>query len=257
MSTATWTGRTALVTGASRGIGASVARSLAGNGAHVALLGRDAEALGAVAGECRAAAPEGTPGPVVAVLDLTDAEALHDVATDVLAGFGQRLDLLANVAGASLRHAKLEDMTDADWRATLDLNLMAPVRLQRSCFEALVAAQGAVVHVGSVVADYAAVLGSTYAAAKAALQSLTRSTALEWARHGVRAVCVEPGYVATDFNARLVEAGLEERLLARVPTRQPIAAQDVADLILFAGAPTTRHLTGATIKLDGGYSAAL
>lgn len=107
------------------------------------------------------------------------------------------------------------------------------------------------------MADRAAVLGSTYAAAKAALQSLTRSTALEWARHGIRAVCVEPGYVATDFNARLVDAGLEQRLLERVPTRTAIDAQAVADLVLFAGAPTSRHLTGATIKLDGGYSARL
>lgn len=252
-----WTGRTALVTGASRGIGAAVARSLVAAGAHVALLARDADALAVVAQDCRALAPPSTPDPVVVAVDLTDLGGLDRATAEVLEALGQRLDLLANVAGASLRHARLEELGDDDWQATLDLNLLAPVRLQRACFPALSAAEGAVVHVGSVVADYAAVLGAPYAAAKAALQSLTRSTALEWARHGIRAVCVEPGYVATDFNRRLVDAGLEDRLLARVPTRTPITAQDVADLILFAGAPTTRHLTGATIKLDGGYSAVL
>lgn len=252
-----WEGRTAIITGASRGIGAAVARTLAAAGAHVALMARDAEALDAVARDCRAQAAPGTPEALVVPVDVADASSLEQAVAGVLTAFEYRLDLLANVAGSSLRHAKLQEMTDQDWQATLDLNLMAPVRLQRSCFDALLAAEGAIVNVGSVVADYAAVLGSTYAAAKAALQSLTRSTALEWARHGIRAVCVEPGYVATDFNARLVEAGLEDRLLARVPTRQAIQPQDVADLIVFAGSPASRHLTGATIKLDGGYSAGL
>ncbi len=252
-----WDGRRALVTGASRGIGAAVARDLVARGAHVALLARDADALAAVARDAFARAPAGTPDPLVRPVDLLDRPASRAVVDEVLEAFDGSLDLLANVAGASLRHARVEDMTDEDWEVTLDLNLLAPARLQRWCFPALVAAGGAIVNVGSVVADHAAVLGSTYAAAKAGLQSLTRSTALEWARHGVRAVIVEPGYVATDFNARLVDAGLEDRLLARVPTRTPIEPGDVADLVVHVGAPTTRHLTGATIKLDGGYSAAL
>lgn len=252
-----WAGRTAIVTGASRGIGAAVARALAAGGAHVALLARDADALAEVARDCAERAPESAAAPLVLPVDVTDPAALAAAAAEALTAFDQRLDLLANVAGSSLRHARVEDLTDEDWQAALDLNLLAAVRLQRACFESLRAAQGAVVNVGSVVADFAAVLGSAYAAAKAALQSLTRSTALEWARHGIRAVTVEPGYVATDFNARLVAAGLEQRLLDRVPTRTPIDAESVADLVLYAGSPRARHLTGATIKLDGGYSAVL
>ena len=252
-----WEGRTALVTGASRGIGAAVAHALAGEGAHLALLARDGAALEQVATACLRVAPRGMPTPAVHRVDLMDAGALASVAADALDDLGGRLDLLANVAGSSLRHAKVQEMTDGDWQDALDLNLLAPVRLQRACFAALREASGCVVNVGSVVADRAAVLGSTYAAAKAGLQSFTRSTALEWARHGIRAVCIEPGYVDTDFNARLKEAGLEDRLLERVPTRQAITPEDVARVVVFAGAPTTAHLTGETIRIDGGYAARL
>lgn len=257
MSDATWQGRTALVTGASRGIGAAVARDLAGRGVHLGLLARDVEALSQVVDDCESVAPDGTPVPVFETVDVTDALALEGAAHQILQSLGDRLDLLANVAGASLRHARVEEMTDDDWQAALELNLLAPVRLQRHCFPALREAGGTVVNIGSVVADRAAVLGSTYAAAKAALQSFTRSTALEWARHGIRSVCVEPGYVDTDFNARLKEAGLEDRLLERVPTRAAIEPEDVARVVLFAGAPTSLHLTGETIRIDGGYAARL
>jgi NAD(P)-dependent dehydrogenase (short-subunit alcohol dehydrogenase family) len=252
-----WQGRTAIVTGASRGIGAAVARRLAGLGAELVLLARDATALDAVVADCVSVLGEGVRAPLAIRVDLTDPSALEAAATQALEHLGPRLDLLANVAGASLRHAKLDELTDDDWTASLALNLLAPVRLQHACFAALREARGAVVNVGSVVADRAAVLGAPYAAAKAGLQSLTRSTALEWSRHGIRSVCIEPGYVATAFNDRLVAAGLEERLLARIPTREAIGAEDVARLVVFAGDPATRHLTGTAIRFDGGQSASL
>lgn len=249
-----WVGRTALVTGASRGIGRAVAVHLAGRGARLALLARDAAALREVAEACQQAGP-GEVGTWT--LDLTDGDAVEATLPAVLRSLDDRLDLLANVAGASLRAARLEQLTDRDWRDGLELNLLAAVRLQRLCFAALAEASGAVVNVGSVVAGRAAVLGGPYAAAKAALASLTRSTAVEWARHGIRATTVEPGYVATDFNAGLVAAGLEERLLDKVPTRRAIDPEDVARLVAFAGAPAQAQLTGATLRLDGGMTAGL
>lgn len=253
----TWGGRRALVTGASRGIGAAVARRLAAAGASVVLVARDEAALRAVADECDRRAPEGSAPAEALALDLASSGAVAAAIPPVLERLGGRLDLLANVAGSSLRHASLEELTDADWDASLALNLMAAVRLQRACFPALAAASGAVVNVGSVVAGAAAVQGAAYAAAKAALASLTRSTALEWARHGIRATTVEPGYVATEFNRRLVEAGLEDRLLARVPTRRAIDPDAVARVVLFAGAPEQVDVTGAVITVDGGMTARL
>lgn len=252
-----WQGRTALITGASRGIGAATARRLATSGAQVALLARDRDALLEVAANCRDVAPADTPDPLVFAVDATDGAPLKAVAEEVVAAFGGGLDLLANVAGSALRLAKLEEGTDADWYGSLELNLLAPVRLQVACFAALRARQGTIINVGSTVADRGAVLGAPYAAAKAALQSLTRSTTIEWAKHGIRAVTIEPGYVATDFNAGLVEAGLEERLLQRIPTRRAIEPDEIADVIAFAGHAANRSLTGATIKVDGGHTAGL
>jgi len=249
-----WADRAAVVTGASRGIGRAVAEALAAEGARIALLARDAAALEEVAAVCTAAgAASAVPLPV----DVTDAAGVSTAVAQALDAFDGRLDLLANVAGSSLRHARVEELDDGDWQAAFELNLLAAARLQRLCHAALAAARGAVVNVGSVVADRAAPLGAAYAAAKAGLAALTRATALEWARDGIRANTVEPGYVDTDFNARLRAAGLEERLLARVPTRRPISAVSVARVVLFAGDPANRDLTGAVLRVDGGMTARL
>ncbi|HEY8339731.1 MAG TPA: SDR family oxidoreductase [Egibacteraceae bacterium] len=211
-----WADRAAVVTGASRGIGRAVAEALAAEGARIALLARDAAALEEVAAVCTAAgAASAVPLPV----DVTDAAGVSTAVAQALDAFDGRLDLLANVAGSSLRHARVEELDDGDWQAAFELNLLA--------------------------------------AAKAGLAALTRATALEWARDGIRANTVEPGYVDTDFNARLRAAGLEERLLARVPTRRPISAVSVARVVLFAGDPANRDLTGAVLRVDGGMTARL
>lgn len=244
-----WQGRAALVSGASRGIGRAVALALAREGCRVALLARDERALREVAEQC--------PGSLVLVADLTEPAAPEAAAGEALEAFGHRLDLLANVAGSALRRARLEELEDADWEAQLALHLLGPVRLQRCCRPALAAAGGSIVNVSSIAAGRAAPLGAAYQAAKAALVALTRSTALEWARDGIRANVVEPGYVATDFNAPLVEAGLEERLLRRVPTGRPIAPEAVAEAVLFLGSPENADVTGSVLRIDGGWTARL
>ena len=252
-----WSDRTALVTGGSRGIGAAVAVELARLGTHVALLARDVAALEDVAGECREVAPDGTPDPIVVAADITDAHTVEGEVADVLAAFDGRLDLLANVAGASLRPVRVEDATDADWDETLALNLVAPARLQRLCFPALREARGAVVNVGSIAAQRSAPLGATYAAAKAGLASLSRSAAIEWARHGIRVNTIEPGFVDTEFNDQMRAAGLEDRLLAKVPTRTPISASEVARLVLVAADPDLPSFSGTVLSIDGAWSARL
>jgi NAD(P)-dependent dehydrogenase (short-subunit alcohol dehydrogenase family) len=243
-----WSGRTALVTGASRGIGRAVARALAEAGGRVALVGRDRAALEETAAEC--------PEAIVAVADVTSTADIEGLRA-TLDELGGRLDLLANVAGAPLRALPLEDLTDDDWRDQLALNLLAAVRLQRLCLPALSAAQGCIVNVGSIAATGGARNGAAYAAAKAALASVTRTAAVEWARHGIRANLVEPAYVATEFNDPLVEAGLEPRLLAKMPTRRAITPEAVAAAVLHLGSPALRDTTGATLRVDGGWTARL
>lgn len=247
-----WHGRTALVTGASRGIGAALAVLLAGHGVRMILTGRDGAALQEVAAGCEQA---GGAAARTVIADLVSDE--FDTRLGSVVDGLDRLDLLANVAGSALRGAPLEELTDQDWQDHLNLNLLSAVRLQQRCFPALRAAGGTVVNVGSVVASRATVRGAAYAAAKAALASLTRSTAVEWAKHGIRAICVEPGFVDTEFNAQLRAAGLEERLLAKVPTQRSIAPETVAQLIVDVASPRIPDLTGTVVTLDGGWSAKL
>lgn len=247
-------GRTAIVTGASRGIGRATAVELAGLGSHLVLVARDTEALEATAAECiRSGAEE----PLVLSVDLTDAHAIASAVEVALAHLGGRLDLLANVAGSALKRATLLDQTDHDWQKSYDLHVMAPVRLQLACFDALSAAEGSIVNVGSLVAARATSHGGPYAAAKAALASLTRTTAVEWARYGIRATTIEPGYVDTPFNEPMEIAGATEKFLARVPTRARIDASEVARLIVYLGSPDNRSMTGTVVRIDGGMTAKL
>jgi Tropinone reductase 1 len=250
----TWEGRSAIVTGASRGIGRATALELAGLRSNLVLLARDREALAVTAAEClRSGAPE----PMVLSVDLTDGRAIDAAVAVGLEHLGGRLDLLANVAGSALKRALLLDQDDADWQQSYDLHVMAPVRLQRACFQALRAARGAIVNVGSVSSARATSHGGPYAAAKAALASLTRTTAVEWARYGIRACTIEPGYVATPFNEPMEEAGVADRFLTKVPTRNRIDSAEVARLIVYLGSVENESITGTVVRIDGGMMAKL
>lgn len=252
-----WSGRRALVTGASRGIGRAVALELARRGAALTLLGRDPVALATAVAAVSAAAPAGTPPPDRHLVDLADASAVAAALPAIVAGLDDRLDLLANVAGASLTAAPLQALEDDDWEASLALHLLAPVRLQRACFDALCAAGGTIVSVGSVAGAVAPTAGAPYAVAKAALAALGRSTAVEWARYGVRSVVIEPGYVDTGFNDDLVASGAHERLLRRIPTRRAIDADEVARLLVALADPALPDVTGGVVRIDGGLTARL
>ncbi len=249
-----WTDRSALVTGASRGIGRAAAIALAGAGARVALLARTRADLEETAAACVAA---GSHEPITVPVDLTDGAALEAAAVEVVAGLSGRLDLLANVAGGHLRMAKLADLADHDWQESWDLHVMAPVRLARAFLPALQAASGAVVNVGSLAAIRGVPYGAAYAAAKAALASVTRTMAVEWARFGIRVTTIEPGLVDTDFYDRERDAAIIDRTLAKVPTHAVIAPEAVARLILQLGSPENRDITGSVVRIDGGMSVKL
>jgi NAD(P)-dependent dehydrogenase (short-subunit alcohol dehydrogenase family) len=245
---ASWAGRSAVVTGASRGIGRAVALALAERGATLVLTARDRELLDETAERCRAAGA----GEVRTVAgDLVAPETTDAVAAQV----GERLALLANVAGSALRRAAVEELDDADWEASMALHVIAPARLQRLCRPALVAGEGSVVNVGSIAAAGGIRQGAAYSAAKAALVAMTKTTAIEWARDGVRANVVEPGYVDTDFNAPAIAAGLEERMLRRVPTGRAISPEAIARAVLFLAGPDARDVTGTVLRVDGGWTA--
>jgi NAD(P)-dependent dehydrogenase (short-subunit alcohol dehydrogenase family) len=252
-----FSGATALVTGASRGIGRAVAVALAAEGCRLALVARDRAALEASAELCAQAAPEPGADPLALVADLTSAEERRVAAAQALEALGGRLHLLANVAGSAMRRAPLEQLEDSDWERSLALHLIAPAQLGRQCRPALAAARGAIVNVGSIAAARGSPMGAAYAAAKAALVSLTKTAAVEWAADGVRANVVEPAYVDTGFNAPLVEAGMEPRLLGKMPTGRVIRPEAVARAVLYVGSPDNVDVTGTVMRVDGGWTARL
>jgi NADP-dependent 3-hydroxy acid dehydrogenase YdfG len=220
-------GRTALVTGASRGIGAAAARRLAAEGARVALLARSGDALAALAAELAAA---GAPAPLPVPCDLRDAAATARAADAVAAAFAGPPDVLVNNAGAFAVAPAHETSAD-DFAALVDANLVAPFRLARAFLPAMRArGAGHLVTVGSV-ADRAAFPGNAaYAAGKYGLRAVHEVLRLELRGTGVRATLVSPGPVDTPLWDPLDPDTRE----GFTPRAQMLRADDVADAIRYA-----------------------
>ncbi len=227
MSGAPLAGRTALVTGASRGIGAAAARALAGAGARVALLARSADALAARA---REAADAGAPDPVVVACDLRDAAAVAAAAARVAGAFAGPPDLLVNNAGAFAAAPAHETDPDA-FAALVDANLVAPFRLVRAFLPAMrERGSGHLVTVGSVADRHAFAGNAAYAAGKYGLRALHEVLRLELRGTGVRATLVSPGPVDTPLWDPIDPDARE----GFTPRAAMLRADDVADAVLYA-----------------------
>jgi 3-oxoacyl-[acyl-carrier protein] reductase len=240
------TGRVAVVTGAGRGIGAATARLLAQAGAHVALVDRDAAGVTQTAEQIAVTGGEALPF----TNDVTDAFAVERTFDRVAEEWG-RLDVLVNNAG-TLREAPLEDLTDDDFRDTLDVNLRA----------AMVCARAALPHMlrqgrGRILS---AASGSTrlglqgltaYAAAKAGIVGMTRTWARELGPRGITANAVAPGLIEGE-TVRTVASEELERTLARIPARRLGRPEEVAAVYLFLASDLAAFINGAVVGVDGG-----
>lgn len=243
-------GRVALVTGASRGIGAAIAAELLALGAEVLLVARGEADLEAAVEAHRA---RGAPASGVAA-DVSTAEGRARVLAAARARW-DRLDVLVNNAGTNLRKPTLE-VTPEDWRALLDQNVTGALALCQACQPWLVSSgQGAVINVSSV-ASKRAVRSSTaiYAMSKGALDNLTRFLAAEWAPSGVRVNSVSPWYVATPLaNAVLSDPERRARILSRTPLGRVGEPADVAAAVAFLALPAAGWITGVDLPVDGGF----
>jgi NAD(P)-dependent dehydrogenase (short-subunit alcohol dehydrogenase family) len=243
-------GRTAIVTGASRGIGASIARALDRAGARVALVARSERALAEVA---KSLAHE----PVVIAADLADADAPAAVARRALDALGQ-IDTLVNNAGIGARLSSVD--LDAD---TIDrmhhVNVRGLLLLTTAVLPAMVARrQGSVVNVSSVSSQVGTPRRAAYAASKGAVDALTRSLAMEFGPHGIRVNCVAPGVIVTAmWEKNRAVPGVIEQVEAQVALRRWGLPEDVADVVVFLASDAARYVTAQTIEVDGGMASTL
>lgn len=236
-------GRRALVTGASSGLGEHFARLLAGQGVQVTAAARRLERVQALAAEIAAAG--GTADAVA--MDVADADSV------AAALQGRAFDIVINNAGVALSAPALEHDAAALDRI-LDTNLKGAFHVARTAGPAMIAAGGGViVNIASILGLRVAGHVSGYAASKAGLVQLTRSLALEWARHGIRVNALCPGYIETDINRDFFASDTGQALIRRVPQRRLGQPEDIDGPLLLLVSDLGRFMTGTEIVADGGH----
>jgi len=243
-------GRTAVVTGASRGIGAATARALDRAGARVALVARSRPGLETTARGLR-------HDPVIAVADLRDPDAPAEIARRALAELGS-VSVLVNNAAAAARMATVDtDATLID--ELLAVNVRAPLLLIAAVVPTMVErGGGSIVNLSSVSALVGTPRRAAYAASKGALDAATRSLAIELGPSGVRVNAVAPGVVDTDLWAKnKAIPGVVGTIEGQTPLRRWATAEDIADVIVFLASDAARFVTGETISVDGGMARTL
>ena len=244
-------GRTAVVTGASAGLGERLARVLAAAGAQTAVIARRADALERLAAE--------VPGVIALPADLSEAGQVRDVAARALDVLGGRVDVLVNNAAYIAGGITAEDETLEQIQRTLAVNLVAPILLAQAFVPGMRAhGSGSIVNVTSMVA--AVGIGrfpqAAYAASKGGLESITREWAAQWSRHGVRVNNLAPGFVATEMTESVID---HERVQAWILRNTLIprhgVPEDFDGALLFLASDASRYVTGQTLRVDGGWTA--
>lgn len=240
---------TALVTGASAGLGAHFARVLAGQGFRVVLAARRVEALAALRDEIAAV---GGVAEVVA-LDVTDENSV-EAAFAALDRLGLRVDVVVNNAGISDAKPAL-DIAPADWDRVVDTNLRGVFLVAQAAARRMRAdgKGGAIVNVASILGHRVAGAVASYAASKAGVVRLTEALALEWARYGIRVNALCPGYIWTDLNRDFFESAAGKALVQRIPQRRLGRPEDLDGALLLLAGDAGRYITGASLVVDGGH----
>ena len=242
-------GRLALVTGASSGLGRHFALVLARAGASVVVAARRAENLKALVEEIRSL---GAAADAVG-LDVTDAASVTRCFDEIAARAGCP-DILVNNAGVTITKPLLQH-TEADWDGVIDTNLKGSWLMAQEAARRMVAAGkgGSLVNVASILGMRVAGGVAPYAISKAGLVQATKTLALELARYDIRANALLPGYIVTDLNRDFLSSDAGEKLRARIPTRRFGTPDDLNGPLLLLASGAGRHMTGATVEVDGGH----
>jgi gluconate 5-dehydrogenase len=243
-------GKTALVTGASRGLGQQFARALAKAGADVAITSRTLDSLDATAKEIEALGRR-----VVRVeLDVRDEVSIHSAVAEVVRQL-DHIDILMNNAGCNIRKPAV-DVTWEDWSTIVDTNLRGIFFVAQSVARHMIPRRyGRIINMGSVtcVAGYAGL--GPYGASRGGVKQLTMSLAHDWGPHGITVNCLAPGWFKTNQNRALYEMpGWVDYLCERIPLGRPGSPDDLDGALLLLASDAGRYITGQTLLVDGGIS---
>ncbi|GAA5079418.1 3-oxoacyl-ACP reductase FabG [Roseibacterium beibuensis] len=238
-------GKTALVTGASGGIGAEVARALHAAGATVGLSGTRVEPLEALAADLAERAH-------VLPCNLSDAQAVEALPKQAVEAMGS-LDILVNNAGIT-RDNLFMRMSDEEWAQVLDVNLTAAMRLCRGALRGMMKARwGRIVNITSVVGTTGNPGQGNYAAAKAGMVGMSKSLAYEVASRGITVNCVAPGFIETAMTDKLND-DQKGKILSQIPAGRMGSPAEIASAVLYLASAEAGYVTGATLHVNGGMA---
>jgi gluconate 5-dehydrogenase len=246
-------GRTALVTGSSRGLGRAIAEGLANAGARLIVNGVDPARVEAAVAELRAAgyAAEGAAFDVTDEAQIVDAFARFDAE-------GTEVDILVNNAGIQVRKPLVE-FTSAEWRRVIETNLTSAFVIGREAAKRMIPhKRGKIINIGSLASELARPTVGPYTAAKGGIKNLTRSMAVEWAASGIQANAIGPGYMLTDMNEALVNnPDFNGWLMSRIPSKRWGRPDELVGAAVFLASAASDYVNGQIIYVDGGMLAAM
>ncbi|WP_028956790.1 SDR family oxidoreductase [Sulfitobacter sp. 20_GPM-1509m] len=247
------TGKTALITGSSRGLGRAFAEGLAQAGARVVLNGVNAERLEAAAQEMR---DQGFD-VLTAAFDVAD-EAAIVAAFEALDTAGVDVDILVNNAGIQFRKPMLE-LDTADWRRVIEINLTAAFVVGREAAKRMAKrGRGKVINIGSLTSELARATVAPYTVAKGGIKMLTKAMAAEWGEKGIQSNAIGPGYMVTDMNEALIEnPEFDAWVKGRTPMRRWGLPEELAGTCIYLASDASNYVSGQIIYADGGMISVL
>ncbi|MGV1957882.1 SDR family oxidoreductase [Agrobacterium sp. 22-214-1] len=246
-------GKTALITGSSRGLGRAFAEGLANAGARVILNGVDATRLEEAAAAMRSTGRE----VLTAAFDVTD-EAAVIAAFERFDRDGIRVDILVNNAGIQFRKPMLE-LETADWRRVIDTNLTSAFLVGREAARRMAErGSGKIINIGSLTSELARATVAPYTVAKGGIKMLTKAMAAEWAEKGIQANAIGPGYMITDMNeALLANPEFDAWVKARTPARRWGRPEELAGTVIYFASAASDYVNGQIVYADGGMISVL